>query len=192
MHIMKLRLICFLMIVNLCVVFAQNANAVSLSGKATDDSVCDLSPLTSYRLATKTFVEAGTQHSDQIYLRLALRFVTRNCKNNQSLILDSEDGDSFDTKYFKEVANNLCVVANVTRIPTGTAEYPNAFQIKCSIAKIEEAAEWLSSAEKVKSTEAMISEGAPKHSQTATSSAGKPDCSKTTMATIFFGGSGCK
>jgi len=169
-------------------------NAVSLSGKATDDSVCDLSPLTSYRLGVKTFVEAGTQLSDQIYTRLALRFITQHCKDNQVLILDSDDGSTFDAKYFREVSNRLCKISDVTRVANGTEEYPNGFQIKCRIAKMQDATDWLSGVETVKSTEAMIAEGAPKHSQpqNQTSQPGPGDCSKINMATVFFGGGGCK
>lgn len=177
-----------------CAFLTSTANAVSLSGKATDDSVCDLSPLTSYRLGTKTFVEAGTQLSDQIYTRLALRFITQRCKNNQVLILDSDDGSAFDAKYFREVSNHVCTIADVARVPNGTAEYPNGFQIKCRIAKMQEATDWLSSAESAKSTETMIAEGAPKHSpaQNRPSQPDSKDCSKINMATVFFGGGGCR
>lgn len=178
----------------LCTFFASTTHAVSLSGKTTDDSVCDLSPLTSYRLGVKTFVEAGTLHSDQIYTRLALRFITQRCKDNQVLILDSDDGSTFDAKYFHEVSNRLCKIADIARVPNGTAEYPNGFQVKCRIAKMQEATDWLSSAENAKSTEAMIAEGAPKHSQAPNSPMppDSKDCSKINMATIFFGGGGCK
>lgn len=173
---------------------ASTAYSVSLSGKITDDSVCDLSPLTSYRLGMKTFVEAGTLNSEEIYMRLALRFITRNCKNNQVLILDSDDGSSFDAKYFRNVSNRLCKIADIKHVPTGTAEYPHAFQIKCPIVKIEEATDWLSSTENAKSTEAMIAEGAPRRSQTPSAPAqpDAKDCSKLSMASIFFGGGGCK
>lgn len=177
-----------------CLLAMHQTNAASLTGRTTDDSVCDLSPLTSYRLGTKTFVEAGTRHSDQIYTRLALRFITQNCKNNQVLILDSEDGDVFDAKYFKEVSNRLCTVADVAHIPTATAQYPNAFQIKCRILKIQEAANWLSSSEQEKSTEAMISEGAPKRAQSSSvpAQSNSSDCSKMNMSSIFFGRGDCK
>jgi hypothetical protein len=170
------------------------AIAVSLSGKASDDSVCDLSPLTSYRLGTKTFVEAGTLHSDEIYTRLALRFVTRRCRNDQVLILDSEDGGAFDARYFREVANRLCRVGDIARVPNTTNEYPNGFQLKCRINKMQEATAWLSSAERAKPTESMIVEGAPRHSQAPNPSrkSDRTECSNITMGTIFFGGSGCK
>lgn len=176
------------------VAVGHEASSWSLSGKATDESVCDLSPLTSYRLASKTFVEAETRRSDEIYARLALRQITQNCRNGQLLVLDSEDGDAFDARYFNNVAARVCAVADIKRVATGTSRYPEAFQVRCVILKAKEAAEWLAYAEATESTEAMIAEGAPPKTR-STSEAGqgsRNDCDRRpTFASIFFGG-GCK
>lgn len=175
-----------------------DASAVSIAGRTTDDTVCDLSPFTSYRLASKTFVEAGTRNSDEIYTRLALRFITTSCRNNQTLILDSIYGKDFDMRYFRNVSHQLCAIADVQRIANGTAENPNAFQIKCRIMKLEEATKWLKEAEATKATETLISEGAPiKSGESArrsndNSSPSRGDCSKLSYASIFVGGGACR
>src|SRR5262245_57024288 len=189
------RLIVGLLFVAAFLMTWSRAEAFSLTGRPTDDSVCDLSPLTSYYLGTKTFVQSGTRDAEVIYGRLALRAITQNCRNGQTLILDSEDGDAFDAKYFQDVANRVCVVGEVTRVSTGTAQYPQAFQIKCHVLKIQEARAWLLEAESAKSTESMIAEGAPKRSQTrasSTSESRSKDCGKPTWSSIFTGGGGCK
>jgi len=175
--------------------FTTPATAFSLSKKTTDDSVCDLSPRTTEKLLSHTFVEAGTKDSLQIYSRLALRQIVQNCKNGQLLILDSEDGHSRDASYFQDIANRVCAAADVKNIPNGNAEYPQAFQTKCTILKMQETRDWLTKAENEKSTEAMISEGAPRRAQSSSAS-GQPsrdsNCDKLTLSSVFFGGSGCK
>lgn len=179
----------------LCI--ATSACAVSLAGRSTDDSVCDLSPLTSYRLGAKTFVADGTKDSDQIYERLALRFITKSCRNNQMLILDSDHGSDFDLRYFRSVASRLCPIASIQRVAYGTSENPNGFQIKCLIVKLPEAKKWLNDAEATKSTEMLISEGAPIRSGNSSSGSGastlsRDDCSKLSFTSIFIGGGGCR
>lgn len=178
--------------------FSANVIAVSITGRTTDDSVCDLSPSTSARLEGRTFVEDGTRNADQIYTRIALRFITQNCRNNQTLILDSRFGDDFDMRYFRNVSHQLCAIADVQRIANGTAENPNAFQVKCRIMKLEEATKWLKEAEATKATETLISEGAPiKSGESArrsndNSSPSRGDCSKLSYASIFVGGGACR
>ncbi|WP_426162461.1 PEP-CTERM sorting domain-containing protein [Pseudoduganella sp. R-34] len=46
----------------LLIVSCGEVGAVSLSGGATDDSVCDLSPMTNYRLTRSVFVAAGSSN----------------------------------------------------------------------------------------------------------------------------------
>lgn len=172
------------------------SHAYSLWNRDTDDSVCDLSPNTSYKLTTRTFVEAGTRDLDHIYTRLALRAVTQNCKDGQTLILHSDDGDEYDARWFKATANKLCAIADVRRSSVATSQRPQAFEMRCQISKIKEASDWLTKTEAEKSTEAMIAEGAPRHDrQTSGNNPTSPfrDCNgKPTMAAILFGGGGCK
>src|SRR5689334_11756459 len=99
-----------------------DANAVSLTGRPTDDSVCDLSPLTNYYLGKKPFVEAGTMNVADIYARLALRFITTHCRNNQILILHSEIGDAIDDRSFRTVVAELCNQADVQRESEATSD----------------------------------------------------------------------
>lgn len=174
---------------------ATPAIAFSLSKKPTDNSVCDLAPRTTEKLLTHTFIEADTKDSLQIYSRLALRQITQNCKNGQTLILDSEDGHSRDANYFQDVANRVCAVAEVKQVSNGTSEYPQAFQIKCTILKIKEASDWLANEENKKSTEAMISEGTPRRAKNASPNDQLPDnskCDKLTLSSVFFGGGNCQ
>lgn len=175
--------------------FSTAAAGFSLSNKATDESVCDLSPRTTEKLLSHTFVEAGTKDSLQIYSRLALRQITQNCKNGQVLILDSDDGHPRDASYFQDTANHVCAVAEIKRISTGTSEYPQAFQMKCTILKIQEAQAWLTKVESEKSTETMITEGTPqraKNTSPGTQSSPNSNCDKMTLSSVFFGGGGCK
>lgn len=182
-------------VVALC---ALDASATSIFGRATDESVCDLSPHTSARLEGKTFVEYGTRNLDEIFTRLALRFITTYCRNNQTLILDSRYGKDLDNRYFRNVSNQLCTIADVQRIANGTAENPHAFQVKCKLTKLEGATKWLLEAEAKKSTEALIAEGAPSHSNaqssgsSETSTRTREDCNKLTFTSIFIGGGGCR
>lgn len=178
--------------------FAASAHAVSLAGRTTDDSVCDLSPLTSYRLSMKNLIVAGTQNLDQIYERLSLRFITRNCKNNQTLILDSDDGNQLDLRYFRNISNRLCTISGIERVANGTAENPNGFQIKCKIVKLDEATKWLKEAEAVKTTENLVTESEPRNSASSSSGSSgaststREDCNKLTYTSIFIGGGGCR
>ena len=155
---------CQMIVLSACLSFAAPSDGVSLTHRPTDESVCDLSPLTTYRLGLDPFVEAGTQNEQEIYMRLALRFVTTSCKDTQVLILHSDLGSAFDDGYFRAVAADLCSMANVKRESAGTAEYPEAFLLRCPISKMAEATAALASMEKARSTEAMIAEGAPDRS----------------------------
>lgn len=143
----------------LALLVASSASAWSLYNRPTDNSVCDLSPMTSYRLGLKPFVPAGTPRSDEIYERLALRQIAENCSNGQVLILHSEDGSQFDVRYFPNVAKGVCTAADVQRIPAGTADHPQAFEMRCKIVKLDQAKKYLADLEAQKSTEAMIAEG---------------------------------
>lgn len=140
------------------------AYSVSLANRETDDSVCDLSPLTTYRLGLKPFVPAGTRDESEIYFRIAMKFITEKCTNNQILLLHSEMGTSFDEGYFRKVSYQVCKPVEVQRQPAGTEDYPQGFMVRCPISKLKEATAALAEMEKAKSTETMIVEGAPMRS----------------------------
>jgi hypothetical protein len=181
-----------------CLTAGLDAQAVSLAGRPTDSSVCDLSPLTSYHLAQRTFVPARTRQLSEIYARLAMQFVAGECANGQLLILHTEYGNSDDDGAFRLVSQELCNVADIQREATPTADYPNSFQIKCRIQKMQAAKQRLAQAEAKESTEEMIRTRSP----WMTSSQQAPDGSgeqgkKKCPATISFGqllgigGGGC-
>ncbi len=174
---------------------SSSVHAVSLANKPTDDLVCDLSTMTTYRLAQKTFVEARTREEGAIYARLALRFATQECKNGQVLVLHSEDGIDFDEKYFRVVTAQLCSISDVRRESAGTQEYPHAFMIRCSISKIENATAALADLERTKTTEKMIEEGAPNRStQSSRQDEEKKKCGESiTWAMVVLGwGGNCR
>jgi len=183
----KLRLLVFL---SLTFLMPSSGNAYSLGGLPTDDSVCDLAPNTSAKLSRGTFVDAGTRNEDSIYERLALRKVVENCANGQTLILHAKFGSRLEDTYFSSVAARLCVAAGVIRESRGTTDYPNAFQTKCTIQKLDQARAWLTDAEQKISTEQMISEGAPRRSTNTQppNEQVKKDCSKLTQSTLLNGG----
>lgn len=163
-------------------------SAVSISGGATDDSVCDLSPMTNYRLTRSVFVPAGSRNVAEIYARLALRFVTKECRNGQILILHSEDGHSDDDRSFRTVTAELCGTANLQREPTPTSDYPYSFQIKCRLTKVPEAASRFAAAEREKPLDRLIDESSPKRSANETEeSPDKRECGKLSFGQVVLG-----
>ena len=141
--------------------FQTNVHAVSLAGRATDETVCDLSPMTNYRLTRKVFVPARTSRVSEIYARLALQYVTVECRNGQVLILHSEYGRADDDSAFRQVSQELCSISEIQREPTPTADYPHSFQIKCRIQKMQDAKQRLAAAVSKQSTEEMIRTRSP-------------------------------
>ena len=189
---MKLLYIAFTLIL---IFTLSSVQAVALAKKPTDDSVCDLSTMTTYRLSQRTFVEARTRDENVIYARLALRFITEECKNGQLLLLHSEDGIAFDDQYFRVVTAQLCSVSQVTRETASTQEYPQAFVMRCPISKLKEATAALAEMEKAKSTETMIVEGAPMRSTQPyrREEEKKPCGDKMTWETVVLGwGGSCR
>jgi len=138
----------------------QSASAVSLNGRTNDDSVCDLSPYTTSRLGQITFVPARIPNSEEIYTRLAMRFIVAACRTGQTLIMHSDDGSMFEDRYFSDIATKLCGASNIVREPYPTVEQPNAFRVRCQIVQLKSAVAWLHDAENRQSTEAMIRRGA--------------------------------
>lgn len=144
------------------------AVAVSLNGKPSDDSVCDLSPYTTSRLSQRTFVPARTPNSEEIYTRLALRFVVSACRQGQTLMLHSDDGSRLDDRYFEQLASTLCGPGAAIREASGTADEPHAFRVRCRITRLVAARAWLRDSEAAQSTEHLIANGA------ASPSSGRP------------------
>ncbi len=171
-------------------VVIPSAHSVSLTGRATDESVCDLSPSTSYNLSKSVlFVEAGTRDEAEIYTRIALRFITSKCRDGQLLIMHSDFGDFLDDRFFRDVSSQICSAAKVVRESTATTEAPQSFQVKCPISKMHEASVYLEKVEKGKGTERMIAEGAPIHRQnSADEGQPKKDCKgKLTFGQVILG-----
>lgn len=177
-----------------CVMLAviHSVHGVSLSGKSSDDAVCDLSPNTLSRLSKKTFVEAGTRNEAEIYTRLALRFITSECRNSQTLILHSRTGSALDDEVFRAVTSNLCSPGSPKRSSTATRDNSYSFQVTCPIVKWQGAKSDYALREQAIPTERMIAEGAPRDFASDGSPDTKPkDCNKklTTAAVIYgFGG----
>ncbi|MES2260618.1 MAG: hypothetical protein V4724_19030 [Pseudomonadota bacterium] len=185
-------------IVAACLAVGLDTHAASLAGSSTDSSVCDLSPLTSYQLAQRTFVPARTRQLAEIYARLALKFITDECTNGQLLILHTEYGNSDDDGAFRLVSQELCNVADIHREATPTADYPNSFQIKCRIQKMQGAKQRLAEAEARQSTDEMIKTRSPwmtsdQQATDSTSERGKKECpGKLTFGQVIgLGGGGC-
>jgi hypothetical protein len=150
--------------------------------------LCDLSPMTNYRLTRTVFVPAGSSNVAEIYARLALRFVTKECKNSQILILHSEDGHTDDDRSFRAVSAELCSVANVQRELTPTNDYPHSFQIKCRLTKVREAATRLAASERDKPLEQLIAESSPRRSPNENVEAhSKNECDKLTFGQVVLG-----
>lgn len=171
-----------------CLTAGLEAQAVSLAGRPTDNSVCDLSPLTSYHLAQRTFVPARTRQLSDIYARLAMQFVAAECANGQLLILHTEYGNADDDGAFRLVSQEFCNVADIQREATPTSDYPNSFQIKCRIQKMQAAKQRLAEAEGKEPTDEMIKTRSPRmtSSQQAPDSGSEQD-KKKCPATITFG-----
>jgi hypothetical protein len=160
------------------IVAIPSAYAVSLSGRPSDELVCDLSPSTSYNLSKSVlFVEAGTRDEAAIYTRIALRFITTKCRDGQVLLMHSDFGDPLDDRFFRDVSVQVCNATNVQRESTATTEAPHSFQLRCHISRIQQASAYLNNIEKSRSTEAMIAEGEPIHRQDSSDENGvKKDC----------------
>lgn len=150
----------FLNLLTVAAVFTVyvEAHAFSIWNRPSDDSVCDFSPWTGSRLTQKTNIPEGVPNEEEIYVRLALRVAANNCKNGQTLILHSAMGSDFDTRYFRTIANHLCVASDVKRSPVATKELPNAFEFRCKISKAPEAHKYIDEVEAHKPTEVYIRE----------------------------------
>jgi hypothetical protein len=182
---------------------SEPARAVALRpNKATDDSVCDLTHHTNLYLGSKTLVPAVASTKDQIdaFFRLAGTFVASKCRNGQLLMVQGSSSNNTDVRSLTELANSSCAIASISRsettIPIGERTIP-AFELRCTILKHDELVTKLNELEKadpMESLKARMYEAVQRAEGTAaagSNAAGKKDCGKVTLATLF-GGGGCK
>lgn len=178
--------------------------------KATDDSVCDLSPATTVLLGRQTFISASHTVEEQAlgYRRLAAVFVADHCGSEQTLILHSQDSDEIDARYLTALAINLCKAADVVRTETSSVErFTNdkvsGYELRCRISKFEVFRKQLQADEATESTSSLIARLRVKPATAKTSSAQgsqqdlqpqapKQDCGKLTLSAMMVGGGGCR
>lgn len=189
---MKILLGCILLLL------ADTASAVSLNGRTNDDSVCDLGPYTTSRLSQLTFIDGNSSKQSEIYERIALRWITNSCRDRQQLILHSDLGLRMEDTYFRSVATRLCGAGSISRGSHATNESPHAFQVKCTIDRLQEARAWLQQAEHENSTEKLIAESSPGNNPSPSkrdeTEDKRPPCKKGLSygALIGISGGGCK
>lgn len=191
------------MLLTACV--ASNVSATALvSGKATDESVCDLSPATTDVLASHRFISADAA-LDKVaigYRRLASEFVAGHCVQGQTLILSSRYATQLDGLYLDELAIDLCTAANVTRteismIEPFTNDKLTGYELRCRISKFDKFSKDLQTEQANESTGSLISRLNSKPSSTEMgtrqqeATGAKQDCGKLSMSSVTVGG-GCR
>lgn len=178
---------------------ATNAAALR-PGKATDATVCDLSPNTTGFLGGTLLIPAAAAKRDQVdaYFRLSASFVAQQCSDGQILILQGMSDLAAATESLVQLANSACAVATVVRsevaIPfLGSAE--PGFELRCPISKREALAAQLAEVERndpLSSLKARLQAAASVQGTAAP--AGTPkndDCQKFSLASLLQGGA-CK
>ena len=181
----------------------HTAQAVAFrQGKATDDSVCDLSPWTSVTIGRKVVIPSSAPTNEQVeaFARMATRFIVDSCSSGQTLILDSGDGDPIDQTYLPDLAGSLCVVGNIVRrdvasSSTAGERQRKGFELRCQITKLKEFKAQSEVREKAESTEAFIvrlqqsaaarSQGIARADEQQPS---KKDCRKMSISSMLTGG----
>jgi hypothetical protein len=182
---------------------AEGASSVSLRpGKATDDSVCDLTHDTNAFLSSKVLVPAAADQKDQVeaLYRLAADFIATNCRDGQILLLQGSASVNVDAPSLTEVANSACSVASVERTEIrrsqGDKNKPG-FQLRCMISKHEGLVKILADRERADSFAAIKARmnskvgGEAPTSSSNTASTSKGECSKMTLSSVIAGGN-CK
>ena len=179
------------------------AQAVSLRpNKATDDSVCDLTHDTNAYLGSTVLVPAVASSKDQVdaFFRLAASFVASKCKNGQVLILQGMSNSGVDANSLSQLANSSCSVSAVSRTEITVSFVGHAqpgFELRCPISKHDELVQKLADLERTEPMDSLKARmyAAVQQEQgsgpSGTSSQGKKDCSKVTLASLLQGGS-CK
>lgn len=175
------------------------ASAVSLRpGKATDESVCDLTHDTNAFLSSKVLVPAAADQKDQVELlfRLAADFVATSCRDGQILLLQGSAGTEVDAPSLSEVANSACSVAAVERTEikraVGERSKP-AFQLRCPITKHEQLVKVLTDRERAEPIAALKARMYSKVSSEGATSSGtsvlpKDKCGQMTLSSLIAGG----
>ena len=182
----------------------ESAQAVSLrTGKATDDSVCDLGHDTIGFLGGSMLIPSSATPKDQVdgYFRLGATFVALKCGNGQMLILQGLAGSSSASPALQQIASSACPVASISRsevsVPVVGRALPG-FELRCVISKREELAAKLAELERTdprESLKARLAAAARDPGSTprasGSSSEQKKDCGQVTLGTVLQGG-GCK
>lgn len=166
--------------------------------KTSDDSVCDLGPNTTELLGRGIWVptEPAMEVQAEAYVRLASKFIAGNCGQGQLLILHSPDSSRLDASTLPEVANRLCRVADVTRVPTTSRsrvgdEEEQGFELRCRISKFDAFKTVYEQNEKTEATSDFIARLQKRADPTAVTGPGrveKKDCGKMTLSSILAGG----
>ena len=180
------------------------AGAVALrQEKATDASICDLGPNTNPVLARRVLIPADASSKDQVdaYFRLGASFVAGNCSNGQVLILHGNSSEQVDIESLSQVANSACTVASIARteLPyTYAGRSKPGFELRCNISKRDDLVQKLADLERIDPMDSLkarmyaaVQQAEQGSGPSGTSSQGKKDCSKVTLASLLQGGS-CK
>lgn len=143
--------------------FETTSAAALRANKTTDASVCDLGPNTTELLGRKALVPAAApaQQAVEAYSRLAGRFIVAACASAQTLILHSDNGRALDVRYLPDLANSLCIAAEVKRTETASpsdvsGESRKGFELRCRIAKFERFRADFEARERAEPTEAFL------------------------------------
>ena len=197
-----IRLLCVTLIC--CLPLTSSAVALR-AGKASDDTVCDLAPYTTYQLGTRVLIPVSVPSNLQAeaLLRAGARFVAANCTNSQLLILQGAASMTTDVNSMTNLANWACPVAGVSRTSvlvnhtsdSRTAE--QGFELRCTITKLPELRAKLAEMEARESNEAFFNRLAdiddqlegPNRSRPVANPKTNKDCGKLSVASILFGGS---
>jgi hypothetical protein len=185
-------------------VCADSAQAVSLRpGKATDDSVCDLSHDTIGFLGGSVLIPSSATPKDQVdgYFRLGATFVALKCADGQLLILQGLSSSSIASPALQQIASSACPVAAISRseasVPVVGRALPG-FELRCVISKRDELAKKLAELERadpMESLKARLAAAARDPGSTTRASGSsaeqQKDCGQVTLSSLLQGG-GCK
>jgi hypothetical protein len=197
------------MAVAVATLYPLHCSAASFWGnKASDASVCDLSPSTSERVDQKVLIPAGTdvRLAAEAYFRVTADFIVQNCSDRQMLILQGSSQLPFDSLYLVDLANTACLAATVTRssvVMPGFSGGAPGFELRCIISKHSFLKTHLADREKAEPFSALLSRiqrknnGGALREGAAGDGGGKRatrDCHRLVFGTLLFGGAndGCK
>jgi len=181
-----------------------SAQAVALRpGKATDATVCDLTPNTIGYLGGFLLIPAAASRRDQVdaYFRLSATFVAQKCSDGQILILQGMSDLAVARDSLVQVANSACAASTVVRTEVSIPFLGNSepgFELRCPISKMAQLSMQLGELERadpMESLNARLQAAVRVQGATAPSSGASADrqggCDKVTLATLIQGGA-CK